>query len=59
MAWVQQDQYWAKNDNGWTLAISGKKELDSVRFQLFKDGIHQGVFKTQKEAVMKHKELTK
>lgn|GEM_PF-1548881 len=57
MAWVEVDQYHAKNGN-WTMTKNGKKELGNLKFGLFEGGKFKAVCNTQKEAVMKHKQLT-
>lgn len=57
MAWVEVDQYHAKNGN-WTMTKNGKKELGNLKFALFEGGKFKAVCSTQKEAVMKHKQLT-
>lgn len=58
MAWVEVDQYHARNGN-WTMTKNGKKELGNLKFGLFQGNVFRGVRNTQKEAVELHKQLTK
>lgn len=58
MAWVEVDQYHAKNGS-WTMTKNGKEELGNLKFALFENGNFKAVCSTQKEAVEKHRELTK
>lgn len=58
MKWQVIDKYHAANGT-WTMTINGKKELGNQKFALFENGVFRAVCDTQKEAVEKHKELTK
>jgi hypothetical protein len=58
MGWQSVNDYYAVNGD-WTMTINGKKEAGNLKFALLQNGVFRAVCGTQKEAVEKHKQLTK
>lgn len=58
MTWKPINDHYAENGT-WTMTINGKKELGNLKFALLENGVFRAVCDSQKEAVEKHKQLTK